>query len=373
MTRPTPRGPLGTQGTRYWNGTGRTAAGAAPPTAADDGNPGPNHATHLEPGFRDFMSAHPVLTGIAVLAGVVLILVDWKAFLLLASLAGVVTGLAVLGMLAIDSWQRRRQEKAAFAARADDQNEALLRGDHQWGVFGLRPAAEPFLDRPPRSGKSGRASLAAGVAVVAALVVFAVMATVHARSADQAPRARPVSAPTATMTAPASRSIPRPINPTAPQHIPLPVVPAPLPAPPSPSTQPSAPVRLGQHAVDGNVTFVVTSVDPSKTVANPSFPFMQTTAKGTFLTAQLTITNNGNQAEVFIASYQKLRINDAVYVPDPAAALWTMTLETIVGPGTTATAALSFDVPTDTPPGGILELHRSSNSRGANVELLPPQ
>lgn len=319
------------------------------------------------------MSAHPVLTGVAGLAGVVLMLADWKAFLLLASIVAVVTGLVVLGMLAIDSWRRRRQQKAEIAARADDQHEALLHGDDQWGVFGIRPAAEPFVHRPPRSRKLGRGSFVAGVAVVAGVLVFAVMATVNARSADRAPGARPVSAPTVTVTAPASRPIPHPMNPTAPQHIPSAVVPAPLPAPPSPSTQPSVPVRLGQRAVDGNVTFVVTSVDRSKTVANPSFPFMQTTAKGTFLTAQLTITNNGNQAAVFIASYQKLRINDAVYVPDPVAALWTMTLETIVGPGTTAMATLSFDVPTDTAPGGILELHRSSNSPGANVELLPPQ
>jgi hypothetical protein len=319
------------------------------------------------------MSAHPGLTKFAVLAGVVMILVDWKAFLLLASIVAVVTGLVVLGMLAIDSRQRRRQQKAAIAARADDQHEALLHGDDQWGVFGLRPAAEPFVDRPPRSRKLGRGSFMAGVAVVAGLLVFAVMATVNARSADRAPGARPVSAPTVTMTAPASRPIPHPMNPTAPQHIPSPVVPAPLPAPPSPAAQPSAPVRLGQHAVDGNVTFVVTSVERSKTVANPSFPFMQTTAKGTFLTAELTITNNGNQLQEFIASYQKLKINDAVYVADPAAALWTLTFETIVSPGTTATATLSFDVPTDTPPGGMLELHRSSNSLGANVELLPPQ
>jgi hypothetical protein len=32
---------------------------------------------------------------------------------------------------------------------------------------------------------------------------------------------------------------------------------------------------------------------------------------------------------------------------------------------------LSFDVPTDTPAGGVLELHRSSNSPGAEVELRP--
>jgi Domain of unknown function (DUF4352) len=317
------------------------------------------------------MSAHPVLTGVAVLAGLVLILADWKAFLLLASLAVVVTGLAMLGTLAIDSWQRRRQEKAEIAARADDQHEALLHGDDQWGLFGIRPATEPVVEPPPRSGKLHRPAVMAGVAVVAGLLVFAVTATVHGRSADRASGARPVSAPTVTVTAPASRPIPHPMNPTAPLHIPSPVVPAPLPAPPSP--QPSAPVRIGQRAVDGNITFVVTSVARSKTVANPSLPFMQTTARGTFLTAELTITNNGNQLQEFIASYQRLKINDAVYVPDPAAALWTMTLETIVSPGTTATAAVSFDVPTDTPPGGILELHGSSNSRGANIELLPPQ
>lgn len=313
------------------------------------------------------MSAHPVLTGFAVLAALVLIVANWKAFLLLASLAAVVSGLAILGMLAIDSWQRRRQEKAAIAARADDQNEAVLRGDHEWGVFGLRPATEPAVESPPGSGNWGRPSLAVGVTVAAGLLAFAVIATEHARSADQAPRPHRVSAPTATVP---PRPIPYPMNPTAPQHVPSAVVPAPLPAPPSP--RPSAPVRIGQRAVDGNITFVVTSVARSKTVTNPSLPFMQTTARGTFLTAELTITNNGNQLQEFIASYQRLKINDAVYVPDPAAAVWTLTFETMVGPGTTVTATLSFDVPTDTPPGGILELHRSSNSPGAAVELLPP-
>ncbi|OCB31448.1 hypothetical protein A5675_26530 [Mycobacterium malmoense] len=100
---------------------------------------------------------------------------------------------------------------------------------------------------------------------------------------------------------------------------------------------------------------------------------MQTTARGTFLTVELTITNTGMRPEVFIASNQKLRISSGVYGVDPAAALWTLTLEAVVTPGSTTTAALSFDVPTDTPPGGMLELHASSNSRGASVELFPPQ
>src|SRR6202012_5933839 len=101
MTRPSPSGPSGNQGTRYRNGTGRTAAGSATPAAVDDVDPGRNHAAHLEPGFRVFMSAPPVLTGAAVVGGFVWILADWKAFLLLVSLAAVVTGLAMLGMLAI--------------------------------------------------------------------------------------------------------------------------------------------------------------------------------------------------------------------------------------------------------------------------------
>jgi hypothetical protein len=323
--------------------------------------------THLKSDFQAFISAHPAITKFAVLVGVVWILVDWRSFLSLASLVVAVTGLVVLGMLALDSWRRRREEKAQIVARADDQHEALLLGDNQWGVFGLRPAAEHVADPPPGSANSHRQSLVAGVAVMAGLLVFAVMATMNARSADPAPRQRPVSAP----TAPASRPIPHPMNPTASQGLPSPVVPAPLPPPPSP--QASAPVRMGQRAVDGNITFVVTSVDRSKTIANPSLPFMQTTAKGTFLTAQLTITNNGNQLQEFIASYQKLKINDAVYGADPAAAVWMLTFETFVSPGMTAMAAVSFDVPADTPPGGVLELHGSSRSPGANVELLPPQ
>jgi Domain of unknown function (DUF4352) len=311
-----------------------------------------------------------VVTGIGVLAGLVLILTDWKAFLLGASLVASVTGLIVLAMLAMRSWQRRRREKAEIAARADDQHEALLSGDDQWGVFGVKPPAEQVVESPPRSGTSVRVSLVVGVAVVASLVVFAVMATVNARSADRAERS--VSAPTVTATAPQSRPRPHSMNPTPAVDVPFPFIPRPLLAPTSPPTQPGAPpVGLGQQAADGNVTFVVTSVDRSKTVTNPSFPFMQTTAKGTFVTVQLTITNNGKRPEIFVASDQKLRINSGVYEVDPAAALWTLTLETVVSPGVTAMTALSFDVPRDTPPGGILELHGSSNSPGAKVELLP--
>jgi hypothetical protein len=65
---------------------------------------------------RVFMSAHPVLTGIAVLIGVVWLVGDSKKFLLLASLVVVATG---LGMLGIDSWRHRRHEKAELAVPAE--------------------------------------------------------------------------------------------------------------------------------------------------------------------------------------------------------------------------------------------------------------
>ena len=159
-----------------------------------------------------------------------------------------------------------------------------------------------------------------------------------------------------------------------PLAIPFPLVPSPIPTPTSAPTQPPAvPVRMGQQAIDGDLTFVVTSVDRIKTIASPSVPFIQTTATGTFLTAHLTITNSGKRSEVFVASGQKLRINGTVYDADPAATLLTLMFETSVSPGATVPVGLSFDVPADTPPGGMLELHESSTSRGATVELLPPQ
>jgi Domain of unknown function (DUF4352) len=314
--------------------------------------------THLQP-LRAFISAHAGAARFAAIAALVWIVVDWRSFVSLASLVVISAGLVMFGMLAVDSWRRRRLEKAQMVTRADDQHEALLRGDDQWGVFGLPPGVEHVADPAAGSADSRRAFLVASAAVVAGLLSFVVIATVPSRPAHQSPR--PVAAPIFRTPTPAIRPIPHSPNQTAPQHIPAP---APVLQP-----QPAAPVLMGQHAVDGNVTFVVTSVERSKTITNAGLSFMQTTAQGTYLTAQLTITNNGSGLMEFIAAYQKLKIGDAVFVPDPAAAVWTLTFGTFVGPGTTVTAQLSFDVPTNTPDGGVLELHRSSNSSGAQVEL----
>lgn len=392
---------------RYWNGIGWTAHRmpaatvnnvVGPPTVSVAS--GPNHTLHLiwmiftcglwlpvwltvilldrrmarvgpEPGFRGFMSAHSVLTGIGVLASLVLIVADWKAFLLLASLAAVVVGLTMLAMLAIRSVQRRRQEKAEIAARADDQHEAVLRGDDQWGVFGIRLPAQPTAESPATPGKSGRTSVVAGGAVVVGVLVFALMTTVYARSTD---RTRgPVSASRVRVTTPASRPIAQPMIPLPPVAMPFPFIPAPVPAPTSTPTQPAAPpVRMGQQAVDGNLTFVVTSFDRSETVGNPINPYLHVTAKGIFVDAHVTISNTGTQPEVFFAADQKFVVRGIVFNVDAAAAMWTLTTAVGVSAGASVPVALSFDVPTDTPREGMLELHESSMSRGVDVALLPP-
>lgn len=236
-------------------------------------------------------------------------------------------------------------------------------------MLSLKPLTQPALELPlPK--KADRQSHLAGLAVVAGVLVFAAMITVNARSADRAPDK--ISAPTVTVTRPALRPAPQPRISLPPLAIPLPPVPAPNLAPTfTPIQPPAAAVRIGQQAIDGDLTFVVTSVDRSKTHASPSVPFIKTTAKGTFLTAHLTITNSGKQSEVFVASGQKLTINGAVYTTDPVVALWTLMFGASVSPGATVAVGLSFDVPMDAPPGGMLELHESPNSHGATVELPP--
>jgi hypothetical protein len=189
---------------RYWNGAYWTAEEATPSTVTNNSpravaeTSEPNHLLHLiltictcglwlpvwlavtlldprrDRVVRGFVSAHPVLTGIAVLAGPVLIMADWKAFVLLASLVAVVTGLVMLAMLAVRSRRRRRQEKADIAARADDQHEALLRGDDQWGVFGIKPPAEVLVEPPPTSRTPGRESLAITIGTIGAIALLSI-------------------------------------------------------------------------------------------------------------------------------------------------------------------------------------------------------
>ncbi|BBZ52970.1 DUF4352 domain-containing protein [Mycobacterium heidelbergense] len=131
-------------------------------------------------------------------------------------------------------------------------------------------------------------------------------------------------------------------------------------------------VRVGQLAIDGDLIFLVTSVDRSKIAGDPVNSCTQATAQGVFLTAHLRMTNTGTQRRVIFAVDQKLKVNDTVYRVDGAAALRTRATELVVVPGACVSAVWSFDVPADTPLRGALELHESSTSPGVDVTFPPP-
>jgi Domain of unknown function (DUF4352) len=314
---------------------------------------------------------------------------DMDVVLGVAVIAASVAGLAGPVMLVVRvmrSRQRRSEEMTAIAARADDQHQAVLRGDEQWGVFGQKPPMPPggnryapIMPRPSTPRKPDQKWVIAGCAIAAGVMLFEAFTTMDARSADRlaGPRPAPRVTDTGMPMAPTHHAMPAPA-PYAPGHLapslPFPWIPFPFPFPsttvaPGPPT--GVPAKIGQQAADGQFVFVVTSFDRSKTVKNPVSSYLQVTANGIFVNAYVTITNTGTQPQVFFAANQKLMVNGVVFNIDAAAALFTLTTAVGVSPGASVPVALSFDVPTDTPPGGTLKLHESSMSRGVDVALLP--
>ncbi len=408
---------------RYWDGIGWTAHRAAAAPAITINNPigpptvslasGPNHALHLiltiftcglwlpiwliialinprnvravrpEPGLRGFVSAHPVLTVFGALVAVGATIEAPKVVLGIAIIVAIVAGLVGLVMLLVRSVQRRREEIAAIAARADDQHQAVLRGDDQWGVFGQKPPTPPGWDNyapimspPSTQRKPDQKWVIAGCAIAAAVALFAALITVNARSADRSsgPMPAPRVTDTPTPMAPPHQGMPAPAPYTPGQLVPLLPIPG-IPFPSTtvaPNTPTGVPAKIGQQAADGQLVFVVTSFDRSTTAGNTIIPYLQATAKGIFVNAHVTITNTGTQPAVFFAADQKFKVNSVVFNVDPAAALWTLTTAVGISPGASVPVTLSFDVPTDTPTSGTLELHESSMSRGADVALVRP-
>ncbi len=408
---------------RYWDGAGWTAhraAGGRAVTISDAMDPStvsagsePNHTLHLiltiftcglwlpiwlmitlvsprngpsvrsHPDSRGFVSEHPGLTAFgALFLAVGAIVAGWKAVVGVAIIVAVAAGLVGLVVLVVRSVRRRREEMAAIAARADDQHQAVLRGDDQWGVFGQKPLAPPeqnsyppIMTPLPPLRKPDQRWVIAGCAIASAVVVFGALITVNARSADRPSGLMP--APRVTNTgppmAPPHQRTPAPAPFTPEQLVPLLPFPEILSPPtavaPGPPT--GVPAKIGQPATDGQLMFVVTSFDRSKTAGNAAVPYLQATAKGIFVNAHVTITNTGTQPAVFFASDQRFIVNGVAFPVDAAAALWTLTTAVGVTPGASVPVTLSFDVPTDKPTGGTLDLHQSSASRGVDVALLP--
>jgi archaellum component FlaG (FlaF/FlaG flagellin family) len=123
----------------------------------------------------------------------------------------------------------------------------------------------------------------------------------------------------------------------------------------APTPQQSTEVKLNQEARDGNLTFVVTSVDTTdKTV-----------------TVHLTVKNAGNRPTVFWSDNQRLWIGGRWFVPDKAAAAKAGTSSVKLEPGKSATVVLSFGVPDGNTAVDHIELHDAAVSAGISVVPRP--
>lgn len=142
---------------------------------------------------------------------------------------------------------------------------------------------------------------------------------------------------------------------------------------PSATTSASAPrAGIGQEVRDGNFGFVVTSVDVSKTVRDPSIQFEIVPKRGEFVNVHLTVRNVGDRPQRFFAYNQVLQIGATQFSSNNEATMWTQAMTVEIKPGTSIQAVVSFDVPPGTSNDGVLTVHGSPSSDGARVSLRQP-
>jgi len=120
-------------------------------------------------------------------------------------------------------------------------------------------------------------------------------------------------------------------------------------APPTP--QQPAQVKLNQEARDGNLAFVVTSVDTTQQTVN----------------VHLTVKNVGNRPTVFWANNQRLWIGGQWFMPDKAAATKAAAASVKLDPGKSSTVVVPFNIPAGNTTVDTIELHDSGLSAGITV------
>jgi hypothetical protein len=140
------------------------------------------------------------------------------------------------------------------------------------------------------------------------------------------------------------------------------------PAEPAPEAGPG----IGDEAVDGDFTFVVTSVEDGPPIIGTADFGVE--PQGKFVLATLTVTNNGDTAGSFFGSNQYLidtegrkasADTDAGIYLDEAQSFYEE-----INPGNSLTGVVVFDIPVDAVPAS-LELHDSAFSGGVTVTLTP--
>ena len=122
------------------------------------------------------------------------------------------------------------------------------------------------------------------------------------------------------------------------------------------SSQSATPqVKLNQEARDGNLAFVVTSVD---------------TAQQT-VSVHLTVKNVGNRPAFFWTDNQRLWIGGRWFVPDKSVAAAAGTSRVALEPGKSAAVVLLFNVSSGDTAVDTIELHDAALSAGITVVPRP--
>lgn len=145
------------------------------------------------------------------------------------------------------------------------------------------------------------------------------------------------------------------------------------PAPEAPDEEPDpepAAAVVGTPVRDGKFEFTVTSVETG--VPTVGDEFLNAQAQGQFVLVHVTVTNIGDQAQMFDGSSQKLvdtagrehsaDTSAAIYLGDANSFL------TDINPGNSVEGTVVFDVPADAVPASVT-LHDSFFSGGVEVSL----
>lgn len=127
---------------------------------------------------------------------------------------------------------------------------------------------------------------------------------------------------------------------------------------------------IGDTATDGEFSFVVSKMKCG--ISKLGGDYVNTKAQGQFCTFNVSVTNNGDEANYFFGSNTKLFSADGKeYSNDDAAAIYADSANTWmdeINPGNTLEGVLVFDVPE-----GIaldhLELHENTFSSGVEVSV----
>jgi archaellum component FlaG (FlaF/FlaG flagellin family) len=122
---------------------------------------------------------------------------------------------------------------------------------------------------------------------------------------------------------------------------------------------PPAQVKLNQEARDGQLSFVVTSIDTSNV------------AQGTAVNVHLAVKNVSNRAATFWANNQRVWVGGRSIMPDVQATAKAGPASVKIDPGGSATVVVSFDVPADNTTVETIELHDAALSVGVNVLPRP--